>query len=291
MTTQNKALNQPAYNSTGWDVPLNNNFGYLDAAFGNTATVSNTTAYTLAASEYQCMRLRFNGSLSSDLTISVPSGVGGFWIVTNATTDASSAIPCYLTINTTAGGSLGVVIPKAISPAYRESFTIFSDGTNVNFAFSITPAGKVIQYAGTSAPTGYIACDGSAISRSTYSALFSAISTTWGSGNGTTTFNVPDLRGAFLRGSGTSSLDPNSPRAVGSFQAEAYLSHTHTDSGHTHSTTSYVLVGGGGTFAGNPPYYQTTTGFTSGTGYASIQASGGAETRPDNYAVLMCIKT
>lgn len=288
MTTANKALNQPAYNSSNWDVPLNANFGVIDTALGTTSTISNTSTYTLSASEYQCMRLRFNGSLPADLTISIPSGVGGFWIVTNATTDSSSAVPCYLTINTTAGGSLGVVIPRAIAPNYRETYTIFSDGTNVNFAFPFVQAGSILQYAGTSAPFGYIICDGSAISRSTYSALFSSIGTTWGSGNGTTTFNVPDLRGAFLRGSGTSSLDPDSPRAVGSFQTEDYLSHTHTDLGHSHGyvrpNNIYAPTGAGSQVA------QAVGGDVS-RGYADIQASGGAETRPDNFAALVCIKT
>lgn len=283
MTTANKALNQPAYNSTGWDTPLNLNFGYLDSAFGSTATISNTSAYTLVTAEYQCMRLRFNGSLAADLTVSIPSGVGGMWVVTNATTDFSAAVPCYLTIKTTAGGSVGVNPPRG------STVTIFSDGTDVIYAFPFPLPGTLMEYAGTSAPTGYIACDGSAISRSTYSALYAAIGTTWGSGNGTTTFNVPDLRGSFLRGSGTSALDPSSPRSVGSFQAEAYLSHNHgvTDPGHYHSAAvvTYSLQGGSN--------YGQAAGGNTGTSLTgiTINNSGGAETRPDNYAVLMCIKT
>ncbi len=59
----------------------------------------------------------------------------------------------------------------------------------------IVPAGTVLPYAGASAPTGYLMCDGSAVSRTTYAALFAAIGTAFGAGNGTTTFNVPDLRG------------------------------------------------------------------------------------------------
>lgn len=60
-----------------------------------------------------------------------------------------------------------------------------------------SPAGAVIFFAGSSAPTGYLLCDGSAVSRSTYSNLFSAIGTTYGSGDGTTTFNLPDMRQRF----------------------------------------------------------------------------------------------
>ena len=58
-------------------------------------------------------------------------------------------------------------------------------------------AGIIAPYAGSSAPVGWLMCDGSAVSRTTYSELFNVIGTTYGSGDGSTTFNVPDLRGAF----------------------------------------------------------------------------------------------
>lgn len=64
------------------------------------------------------------------------------------------------------------------------------------------PPGMLAPYAGSSAPSGWLLCDGSAVSRTTYADLFSAISTTYGSGNGTTTFNVPDLRGRNPYGAG-----------------------------------------------------------------------------------------
>jgi microcystin-dependent protein len=62
------------------------------------------------------------------------------------------------------------------------------------------PAGAILPFAGSSTPTGYLLCYGQAVSRTTYSGLFTAISTTWGSGNGTTTFNVPDFRDRMLIG-------------------------------------------------------------------------------------------
>ena len=65
---------------------------------------------------------------------------------------------------------------------------------------SIVPSGVLMPYGGGSAPTGFLLCDGSAVSRSTYSNLFSAIGTTYGSGNGSTTFNIPDLRGRVIAG-------------------------------------------------------------------------------------------
>jgi hypothetical protein len=63
-----------------------------------------------------------------------------------------------------------------------------------------SPVGEVITFAGATAPTGFLICNGSAISRTTYADLFVVIGTMYGVGNGTTTFNLPDLRGEFIRG-------------------------------------------------------------------------------------------
>lgn len=60
---------------------------------------------------------------------------------------------------------------------------------------ALNPTGAIVQFAGATAPTGYLLCDGSAISRTTYATLFTAISTTYGSGDGSTTFNLPNLKG------------------------------------------------------------------------------------------------
>lgn len=63
--------------------------------------------------------------------------------------------------------------------------------------------GMVFAYAGSSAPTGFLLCDGSAVSRTTYADLFALIGTTYGAGDGSTTFNIPDLRGSVIIASGT----------------------------------------------------------------------------------------
>lgn len=67
----------------------------------------------------------------------------------------------------------------------------------------LLPPGTVLPYAGSSTPSKFLSCNGAAVSRTTYAALFSAIGTTWGSGDGSTTFNVPDGRGVFIKGAGT----------------------------------------------------------------------------------------
>lgn len=63
-----------------------------------------------------------------------------------------------------------------------------------------TPSGVISAFGGTSAPTGWLLCYGQAVSRTTYAALFAVLGTTYGSGDGSTTFNVPDLRGRTVAG-------------------------------------------------------------------------------------------
>jgi len=76
-----------------------------------------------------------------------------------------------------------------------------SDNASAIAAFgSAVPVGSIIAYGGSSAPTGWFECDGVAISRTTYAALYTAIGTNYGYGDGSTTFNIPDLRGKFPRG-------------------------------------------------------------------------------------------
>ena len=75
-----------------------------------------------------------------------------------------------------------------------------TDGTDASW---VSLTGTIIYYGYSSAPTGWLICDGSAISRTTYSALFSAIGTTFGSGDGSTTFNLPDLIDRFPQGNTT----------------------------------------------------------------------------------------
>lgn len=97
----------------------------------------------------------------------------------------------------------------------------FTNSANVN-----NPVGSMQMFAGSSAPSGYLICDGSAISRSTYSRLFSVISTTWGTGDGSTTFNLPDMRGAAPTGVGTSTgYTSNETVALGTKYNDQFQGH------------------------------------------------------------------
>lgn len=140
----------------------------------------------------------------------------------------------------------------------------------------LLPAGAVMPFARSTAPTGWLACDGSTVSRTTYAALFSAIGTTFGAGDGSTTFRLPDLRGEFIRGhDGGRGVD--SGRVFGSWQADDLKSHSHT------VNTGFAYAGGGS----NRP--ATPDGASSGD--MSTGSTGGSETRPRNVALLYAIKT
>jgi microcystin-dependent protein len=83
---------------------------------------------------------------------------------------------------------------------------------NINFS----PVGMLSPYGGTSAPSGWLLCDGSAVSRTTYSDLFGVIGTTYGVGDGSTTFNLPDMRAAVPVGAGTSTqFSQNETKTLG----------------------------------------------------------------------------
>ena len=101
---------------------------------------------------------------------------------------------------------------------------------NLLAAVASVPTGSIQAYGGAAAPTGYVLCDGSAISRTTYSDLFTAIGTSYGVGNGSTTFNVPDLKGKFPRGKDADDLGD----ADGDETKD--LSHTHTTGDHSLTT-------------------------------------------------------
>ncbi len=154
-----------------------------------------------------------------------------------------------------------------------------------------SPPGKVAAFGMPSAPTGWLFCDGSAVSRTTYAALFSAIGTWHGAGNGTTTFNLPDYRGVFLRGVDAGrGLNPN--RVFASYEDDAFKSHNHSinDPSHAHSTIGVANDGNFG--AGGSAGYSSGTTNTAGSNTGiTINNSGGAETRPRNVAVYYCIKT
>ena len=161
-------------------------------------------------------------------------------------------------------------------------------------AAQAVPPGAVLAYASTTAPSGYLLCDGAAVSRTTYADLFAAISTTWGVGDGSTTFNLPDGRGGVLRGTGTGTVngrDKVGP-AVGSKQEDQMQGHWHTVTDGTFQALRFENRGGG-----SSPNI-TSTESVSGTLEArELKTDGtngaprtGTETRPYSIGVQWIIK-
>lgn len=180
---------------------------------------------------------------------------------------------------------------------------------------SIIPTGLVLPFAGDTAPTGFLFCDGSTASRTTEAALFAVIGTRFGEGDGSTTFHLPNMQGQFIRGRDNGAgKDPDAASRtamntggatgdnVGSVQDDALQKHNHTDSGHYHGVGDHSSSAS--SFAGSDTNWSKThVGSTNtGTGYASLgdptDSSSGAgtpktsnETRPTNVALNFVIKT
>jgi microcystin-dependent protein len=200
---------------------------------------------------------------------------------------------------------------------WTSSEVLQASDLNASFAAlqaGMVPAGAVVPFAGPAAPPGYLLCNGDPVSRTDYPALFAAIGTVPGSGNGATTFNLPDYRGRFLRGvDGQAGRDPDSARrtaaanggnaanSVGSVQEAQLASHTHpvTDPGHGHDLTVAIALGGLWTFGeGQPNDWGMNQGANHPAAIAAapahtgitVQNAGGAETRPNNAYVNYIIK-
>lgn len=143
-----------------------------------------------------------------------------------------------------------------------------------------TPTGVIQMFCGSTAPTGWLLCDGSAISRTTYSALFAVMGTAYGVGDGSTTFNVPDMRSRVPIGSGQGSGLTNRARGA-SGGAESKTISTSNLPAHTHSADPPAT--NSGTVSSDHAHYTGAHGHSyitgnqavSGTSRAIITATGG----------------
>ena len=155
---------------------------------------------------------------------------------------------------------------------------ILSDRMDNLEANALVPSGTVINFSGATAPTGYLECDGAAISRTTYSKLFTAINTLYGTGDGSSTFNTPDLRGEFIRG-WDNSKGTDIGRTLGSSQVASshFISSGPYVNGFAKDTeNTYTLTASGPNTVGNAG------------GPASTNTYG--HSRPRNIAMMYCIK-
>lgn len=143
------------------------------------------------------------------------------------------------------------------------------------FVRSVVPAGAIMQYAGSTAPTGWFIADGSAVSRTGYADLFKAIGTTYGAGDGSTTFNLPDLRQRVPVGVGTGfALGASGGEQAHTLAAAEIPSHTHSGTTNTESTdhthTFPVATAAGGSISFAAPGGVTLAGHTNTSGRSSV---------------------
>jgi microcystin-dependent protein len=157
------------------------------------------------------------------------------------------------------------LVEKAISMG--DDGIVKIDGSN------LLPSGAIQMFAMVTPPTGWLKANGQAISRTTYASLFSAIGTIYGVGDGSTTFNVPDLRGEFIRGF-DDGRGVDTGRVFGSNQIDQFKSHYHSVDGGWQAGEAYV----------------TTNKALAYVNLTNTSSTGGTETRPRNIAMLFCIK-
>lgn len=196
--------------------------------------------------------------------------------------------------NNTAGGSAGTTVQAAMDLKISTATANATFATLTGLAQAM-PSGAVLPFAMSAAPAGWLKANGALVSRTTYAALFAAIGTTFGVGDGVTTFALPDLRGEFMRGF-DDGRGVDISRVLGSLQLDASQGHTHT----VNQATLWGNYSGGAS-----PYYAGTTAAANSSSPAAnygislgVEITDGAngvpriaaETRPRNIALLICIK-
>lgn len=160
-------------------------------------------------------------------------------------------------------------------PDWRTAPALNLEDVRVKLVEAVPP-GAIMHFARSTPPAGWLKANGAVVSRMVYSGLFAAIGTTFGAGDGSTTFNLPDLRGEFIRGwDDGRGIDPG--RGFGSWQDGEFKSHSHIiprKAGDSGPGALYPTYDDGATNVHNILTYNT----------------GGSETRPRNITLLPCIK-
>jgi microcystin-dependent protein len=277
---------------------------------GNAATATNV-AYTGLTGTVPIWNQSTTGNAATASNVAY-SGLTGTVPTWNQSTTGNAATAT----NVAYSGLTGTV------PTWNQSTT--GNAATATNAGNGVPPGAVMAFAQITAPTGWLKANGALISRATFAALFASIGTTFGAGNGSTTFGLPDMRGEFVRG-WDDGRGVDSGRGFGSAQGGSNANHTHSASSglvsndHSHSgTTSWIgdhVHGvpdgnqnagfGGNTFdsggsaaiqhvdttgAGGHNHTFSTGGISANHNHAITVNADGGEARPRNIALLHCIK-
>lgn len=234
------SMNQPA------DVAMSGDVTIIDTGVTTISNGAITNAKVNAAAAIALSKL---AAVSAFQWVTGTSGgvLNGTSVTANrAVASDSNGLPVA---SSTTDTELGYV--HGVTSSIQTQINAIAGGATV-------PTGSLFDFAGTVAPSGYLVCDGSAISRTTFSTLFTAIGTTWGSGDGSTTFNIPSLSRRTSVGSGGSGSGTLG-NAVGNTGGTETV--TPTDSGHTHAI---------------PHKHSNTSGVQSTTGFTIISDTGPA---------------
>jgi len=229
-------------NHNSWGTTLNAGLQVLDDAIagnldsavtGGTLDLSGTPP-PAAPSQARYSTLRFTGTLLSDQTVVLPN-LHKIWLIANSTSGSFA-----LLFKTTSGTAVDV-------PQGTFKFLVCNGSNGINRT-DLYEVGEIKFVARASVPPGYVECDGTTRTRARDVSLFGAIGTTWGVGDGVTTFNLPNLKdtGRFIRTrSGSTS--------AGTYQSNQNAAHTHTGSVSSTGTS-------GGASADHTHNYSGTTG-------------------------------
>lgn len=174
-----------------------------------------------------------------------------------------------------------LMTPKGVAQAIAEQIP------------SAVPPGTILHFAGKSVPEGYLLCNGAAVSRTTYADLFAAIGTTYGTGDGSTTFNLPDTDGRVLQGTTTTSsvgtkLEAGLPNITGSYKPQTDIGGINTSSGESYG----CFYNGNSVRAGINGNSLTGGYFTAFSASRSSSIYGNSSTvQPKALQILLVIKT
>lgn len=233
--TNSKAPTSHASSATTYGTGSSTNYGHvkLSDSTSSTSGVSGGIAATPAAVK------AVNDSLSSNVS-SLQSSIDGKAPTSHASSDTtygtgSSTKYGHVKLSDATDGTEGESNGVAATPAAVATVQAAVDALGIDLAL---PAGVTVPYAGATSPIGWLLCNGQAVSRTSYPRLFAAIGTTYGAGDGSTTFNVPDLRECNPVGIGkrASGVTNHNELTLGRFQDDQYQQHSHGVTGNTGST-------------------------------------------------------
>lgn len=197
------------------------------------------------------------------------------------TSSAYGHVKLYDGVDSTSGANSGVAATPAAVKAVRDEML------NSSIAF---PVGMVVPYAGASAPSGWLLCDGQAVSRTAYSALFQVIGGAYGWGDNVNTFNVPDLRecspiGVGKRGGGISTHETYT---LGQFKDDSFEMHRHSCSDTSNDHTHYFTTGDMNQHSSGSWGTRVTNSMYNGTGNNAYipYCSGNVSIDPTQHSLL-----